>query len=315
MTTLSTHDTKRSEDVRARLFALTELTAEWAEAVRGWNEHAPRWRTTDGWPDPATVYLTWQTLVGTWGAAGPLTLDRLGPYLTKATREAKRHTWWTRPEPAYDDAVQAFAAGVLAEPDLLASIGDFAAELDGPARVAVLGQKLVQLMMPGVPDVYQGCEVVDLSLVDPDNRRPVDFDARRRRLARLDAGEKPADLDDEKLLVTASALRLRREHPEWFVGRESTYRPLPTSTGNAVAFGRGQAGAVSAVAVATRLPVALARRGGWGQHTLSLPPGRWHDLLTGRTVDGGSITLGDLLDRLPVALLALVAPAEPTPDA
>ena len=103
----------------------------------------------------------------------------------------------------------------------------------------VLGQKLVQLAMPGVPDVYQGCEIVDLSLVDPDNRRDVDFDERRKRLQRLDAGEKPADLDDEKLLVTSRVLRARREHPDWFVGPASAYVPMPTSTGNAVAFGRG----------------------------------------------------------------------------
>ena len=305
MTTLSTHDTKRSEDVRARLYALTELTAEWADAARAWSEAAAGLRTADGWPGPATIYLTWQTLVGTWGTQGPLSLDRLGRYLTKATREAKRHTSWTRPDPEYDAAVQAFAAGVLAHRELMAAIGDFAAELDGPARVAVLGQKLVQLMMPGVPDVYQGCELVDLSLVDPDNRRDVDFDERRRRLARLDAGEKPIDLDDEKLLVTAAALRLRREHPGWFVAADAVYRPLPTTTGNAVAFGRGTDDVVSAVAVATRLPVALARRGGWGEHTLSLPSvaAGWHDLLTGRTVAGGSVRLEDLLDALPVALL------------
>ena len=304
MTTLSTHDTKRSEDVRARLFALTELTQPWAEAVRGWNEAAAGYRTADGWPGPATVYLIWQTLVGTWGTGGPLDRERLGQYLTKATREAKRHTSWTHPEPAYDDAVQAFAAAVLGDRALMTSIGEFAADLDGPARVAVLGQKLVQLMMPGVPDVYQGCELVDLSLVDPDNRRPVDFAERRRRLARLDAGEKPADVHDEKLLVTATALRLRRAHPEWFTGREATYRPLPTTTGNAIAFGRGEGDAVSAVAVATRLPLALARRGGWGEHTLSLPPGPWRNLLTGRTIEGGSVALAPLLDRYPVAILA-----------
>ncbi|HEY6793415.1 MAG TPA: malto-oligosyltrehalose synthase [Kineosporiaceae bacterium] len=303
MTTLSTHDTKRSEDVRARLYALTELTHEWTEAVRGWTETASRWRTADGWPEPATVYLVWQTLVGAWGSAGPPSRDRLGRYLTKATREAKRHTSWTHPDPAYDEAVQAFAAAVLDDAELTASIGRFAAELDGPARVAILGQKLAHLAMPGVPDVYQGCELVELSLVDPDNRRPVDFDVRRQRLARLDAGAKPLDLDDEKLLVTATTLRLRREHPEWFVGREASYRPLATSAGNAVAFGRGQGEQVSAVAVVTRLPVALARNGGWGQHTVSLPEGRWHERLTGRRVEGGSVPLAQVLDRLPVALL------------
>jgi len=173
----------------------------------------------------------------------------------------------------------------------------------------VLGQKLVQLAMPGVPDVYQGCELVDLSLVDPDNRRDVDFDIRRTRLARLDDGEKPADLDDEKLLVTSRVLRARRDHPEWFVGVHSAYVPLPTSTGNAIAFGRGTAGdptQVHAVAVATRLPVALERHGGWGEHTLALPEGSWRDALTGRGAEGGTVPLADVLADLPVAFLVRV---------
>jgi (1->4)-alpha-D-glucan 1-alpha-D-glucosylmutase len=160
-----------------------------------------------------------------------------------------------------------------------------------------------------VPDVYQGCELVDLSLVDPDNRRDVDFDERRARLSRLDAGEKPADLDDEKLLVTSRVLRVRREHPDWFVGPGSAYLPLPTSTGHAVAFGRGTAGVdgasaqVRAVAVATRLPVALERHGGWSGHTLALPEGAWRDVLTGRTTIGGSVRLAELMADLPVAFL------------
>ncbi len=171
----------------------------------------------------------------------------------------------------------------------------------------MLGQKLVQLAMPGVPDVYQGCELVDLSLVDPDNRRDVDFDDRRARLARLDAGAKPADLDDEKLLVTSRVLRARREHPEWFRGDGSAYVAIPTSTGNAVAFGRGVAGAagpdVRAVAVATRLPVALDRHGGWGEHSLALPEGTWRDLLSGRETPGSTVRLADVLADLPVAFL------------
>jgi (1->4)-alpha-D-glucan 1-alpha-D-glucosylmutase len=305
MTTLSTHDTKRSEDVRARLFGLAELPTEWAEAVRQWHEAAGPYRSRDNMPDAATEYLMWQTIVGTWSVDGPLSVERLGRYLEKATREAKRHTSWTTPDPDFDDAVQSLAAGVLADAELMSSVGDFCALLEAPARVAVLGQKLVQLAMPGIPDVYQGCELVDLSLVDPDNRRAVDFDVRRRRLARLDAGEKPADLADEKLLVTSSVLRLRREHPEWFTGPGAVYRAMPTSTGNAVAFGRGEGDTLGTVAVATRLPVALERHGGWSEHTLSLPEGAWTDRLTGRAVEGGSVMLADLLDRLPVALLTL----------
>ena len=161
-------------------------------------------------------------------------------------------------------------------------------------------------MMPGVPDVYQGCEVVNLSLVDPDNRRPVDFAAVRDRLARLDRGEKPVDLDDEKLLVTATSLRLRRECPQWFTGPSSGYTPLATSTGNAVAFGRGDGSGTQVVAVATRLPVALERHGGWGGHAVSLPDGQWRDELTTATHPGGSVLLADLLTELPVALLTRV---------
>jgi (1->4)-alpha-D-glucan 1-alpha-D-glucosylmutase len=304
MTTLSTHDTKRSEDVRARLAALAEFPDEWAEAVRTWREEATPHRSPDGLPDASTEYLFWQTLIGTWGVDGPISLERLGKYLEKATREAKRHTSWTNPDPHFDAAVQAFVAGVLGDDVLMASVHDFCLLLEKPARVAVLGQKLVQLAMPGIPDVYQGCELVDLSLVDPDNRRSVDFDARRQRLARLDARETPADLSDEKLLVTTSVLRLRREHPEWFTGPSAVYRAIPTSTGNAIAFGRGERDQLGVVAVATRLPVALERHGGWGEHTLFLPDSIWTDLLTGRTVEGGSALLGNLLSHLPVALLA-----------
>jgi (1->4)-alpha-D-glucan 1-alpha-D-glucosylmutase len=356
MTTLSTHDTKRSEDVRARLAAACELTDEWAEAARAWMDGAARHRSGEALPDTSTVYLVWQTLVGTW-RDGPIAADRLRTYLAKATREAKTRTSWTSPDPAYDEAVAAFAGAVVADQDLMDGVGRFSGLIAEPARVAVLGQKLVQLAMPGVPDVYQGCELVDLSLVDPDNRRDVDFAARRSRLAWLDAGNRPTDLDDEKLLVTSRMLRLRREHPDWFVGPSAGYAPIATSTGNAVAFARGRLRAATAasgpgaedspgpglltgpvplvggrsgaeaagdgpagdgggaggeaggeagaqvVAVATRLPVALTRRGGWGEHTLTLPEGRWRDVFTGATVDGGSALLAAVLTDLPVALL------------
>ena len=310
MTTLSTHDTKRSEDVRARLAVLAELPAEWSAAVQRWRLDAAVHRG-QAWPDPATEYLFWQTLVGLWSFgsdAGPPAPERIGQYLLKAVREAKLHTSWSTPDEAYEAAVLGFAAAVLADQDLLAAVGDFADLIAGPARVGLLGQKLVQLTMPGVPDVYQGCELVDLSLVDPDNRRPVDYPVRRTRLARLDLGEKPADLDDEKLLVTSRALRLRGQNPDWFLGPRTGYQPLPTSTGNAVGFGRGDPAAPGALTVVTRLPVALARLGGWGDHTVVLPQGRWRDELTGTDRDGGSTRLADLLSDLPVALLSRLTP-------
>ncbi len=311
MTTLSTHDTKRSEDVRARLLAMTELVGEWSIAVREWTQASAVHRVGEGgqtWPDDATVYLMWQTLVGTWddeALSGPAAIspERLCAYLEKATREAKVHTSWTEPAPAYDDAVASFARGVLSDESIIASVGDFCARLAEPARVAVLGQKLVQLTMPGVPDVYQGCESVDLSLVDPDNRRPVDYARRRRVLSDLDAGAAPTALSEQKLLVTSRALRLRRDRPEAFTGPRAGYTALPTTTGSAVAFARGIGEQAEAVTVVTRLPVALARRGGWGEATLALPDGRWRDVMTGEVGEGGSRRLADLLSDLPVALL------------
>ena len=148
--------------------------------------------------------------------------------------------------------------------------------------------------------------MIDLSLVDPDNRRLVDFAERRRRLAALDGGASPADLSDEKLLVTSRALRLRREHPEWFTGEDAVYQPVSCTCAHAAAFGRGDASGVQVVAVATRLAAGLSRQGGWGAHRLAVPEGRWRDLLTGRQVvspDHHGVHVADLLDAMPVALL------------
>jgi (1->4)-alpha-D-glucan 1-alpha-D-glucosylmutase len=319
MTTLSTHDTKRSEDARARLAGLAELPLEWAGAVHEWHELTSQHHSPDGWPDRATEYLFWQTVVATWPGVSLVDAgyaERITEYLAKATREAKLHTSWTSPDADYDTAVQAFARAALADPAVLERIATFCDLLTGPTRVAVLGQKLVQLTMPGVADLYQGTEVVDLSLVDPDNRRPVDYPRRGRLLADLDSAldsgrpvceifaALPGEdrLDVEKLLVTSRALRLRRDHPEWFTG--GGYTPVATSAGNALAFGRGpDGGPLTVVTVATRLPIALARYGGWAEHTVSLPAGSWVNRLTGRAVEGGSVRLAELLAELPVALL------------
>jgi (1->4)-alpha-D-glucan 1-alpha-D-glucosylmutase len=293
MTTLSTHDTKRSEDVRARLGVLSEQPAAWSEAVREWRRLSEDHRSP--LLDGSTEYLFWQTLFGTWDE-GPLPEDRLQAYLLKAIREAKRHTTWTSPDEEYEQAVAAFATAVLADAAVLESVRRFASAQTSYVRAATLGQKLVQLTMPGVPDVYQGTELVDLSLVDPDNRRPVDYQHRIGRLRRLDDGAKPDDLSDEKLLVTSRALRIRRQYPDAFTG---SYTPLPTSNGHAVAFARGDA----VITVATRLPAALHRLGGWGESTVVLPSGEWKNVLTGRVVGSGSARIHELLEDLPVALL------------
>ncbi|NUS41766.1 MAG: malto-oligosyltrehalose synthase, partial [Terrabacter sp.] len=308
MTTLSTHDTKRSEDVRARLFVLAERPEAWASWVRTARELARGFRGAE--LDALTEYFLWQTVVGAW----PISEERLQAYALKAIRESKLHTRWTEPNEAYEAAVAHFLTGVVSAPEVVAHVETWVADTAAEARANVLGQKLVQLTMPGVPDVYQGTDLVDLSLVDPDNRRVVDYDDRRDRLARLDGGEAPADLSDEKLLVTATALRTRRERPGCFTGEDATYHPLGTTSEHAVAFGRGTASDVEVVTVVTRLAGRLADSGGFGDATIELPDGQWSDRLSGRTFAGGHVRLTELVgwpgggahDGLPVALLVRV---------
>ena len=297
MTTLSTHDTKRQEDVRARLAVLAEMPAEWGQRAARWRARATELVPDADGLDPEITYLLWQTLVGAW----PISSERLNGYLVKAMREAKSRTSWLSVDEDYEKTVLRVAGAALADDDLRGSIEEFVAEILPDGEANSLGAKLTQLTMPGVPDIYQGCEVTALSLVDPDNRRPV-F---------------PIEGTDEpKFLVTSKALRLRREHPGWFL--EGGYEPLSASgpaADHAVAFVRGG----KAVTVVTRLPRGLRERGGWGDTRLELPPstGEWRDVLTGqRHVVGDPVVgdpvvgdtvihvkLADLLRRLPVALL------------
>jgi (1->4)-alpha-D-glucan 1-alpha-D-glucosylmutase len=290
MTTLSTHDTKRSEDVRARLAVLAELPTEWARLVHWLMSRHPL-------ADRPLAHLVWQNLVGAW----PLSRERAHGYAEKAAREAGTSTTWTNPDQEFEERLHALVDAAYDDEATAAAIGKMVERIEGFGRSNSLAQKLLQLTMPGVPDVYQGTELWDLSLVDPDNRRPVDHDLRRRLLASLDAGDLPA-VDDggaAKLLVVSRALRARRDHPEWFAG----YEPLAaggTAAEHVVAFDRG-----GAVTVATRLPVGLAQLGGWQDTTLRLPTGAWRDLLTGERAvsDAEGLRLAPVLDRLPVALL------------
>ncbi|WP_199441941.1 malto-oligosyltrehalose synthase [Umezawaea beigongshangensis] len=291
MTTLTTHDTKRSEDVRARLAVLSEVPEEFGEAVR-------RWSARRGLPEPTLDLLAWQTLVGAW----PIGPDRLRDYLDKASKEAKVRTTWVDHDEEFERAVAAWPDEVLGDAELAGEVERFVSRVTPAGWSNSLGQKLLQLTSPGVPDVYQGTELWDLSLVDPDNRRPVDHDARRAILDRVTAGELPP-VDDSgaaKLLVVHRALLLRRERPELFSG----YRPLRAegeAARHALAFSRSP----GLVTVVTRLPVGLDARGGWGDTVLPLPagPGTWTDVITGREVDGDCPALAGLLDRYPVALL------------
>ncbi|MEO6204682.1 MAG: malto-oligosyltrehalose synthase [Mycobacteriales bacterium] len=286
MTALSTHDTKRSEDVRARLVLLSQCPEAWVEAVREWSHLAERYRSAAG-PDPATEQLIWQTLVGAW----PLTADRAVAYLQKATREAKSRTSWLEPQSDYESAVESFVRGVMSDGQLTALLEDFVRVLAPAWRATVLAQKLVQLTVPGVADTFQGTECVDLSLVDPDNRRAVDYAA---RAALMDLADDDS-LDGAKLTVTAAALRLRRAHPEWFLAG-STYAPLDAGP-QALAFSRSEQ-------VVTVVPVrAMAvEREGWEGATVDLPAGAWRDVFTDRLWTA-TVALADLLDTVAVALL------------
>ena len=293
MNALSTHDTKRGEDVRARIALLAQVPDEWAAAVRRWH----RVTVEHGEIEPNLEYLMYQTFVGAW----PIGVDRAVAYAEKASREQKQRTSWLDPDPGYDATVERWVRGVLADDELLSDLEAFVAPLVVHGWAASLAQRLVQLTMPGVPDVYQGTELWDLSLVDPDNRRPVDYEARARLLAELDAmsveevGERAAE-GLPKLFVTSRALRLRRSRPAAFDG---SYEPLATAgawADRVVAFARGG----EVVTVVPRLTIAVDD---WKDTTVTLPPGRWRDVLTGDALDGGERAVAEVLGRFPVALL------------
>jgi (1->4)-alpha-D-glucan 1-alpha-D-glucosylmutase len=307
MLATSTHDTKRSEDVRARLSLLAEIPERWGGAVRRWCERNARHRRKDGCPDRNAEYLLYQTLVGAW----PISAERVAAYMEKATREAKAHTSWTRTNPDYEEALREFVNGALGDAAFVADLEAFVAPLVLPGRINSLAQTLLKLASPGVPDLYQGSELWDLSLVDPDNRRPVDYDLRRRLLAELKTGDSTGKMTPEaildrmddglpKLWLIHRALQLRRRLPDAF-GPQGDYEPLQVSgprADHAVAFARGGEVAV----VVPRLPLRLG--GDWQGSTVALPPGSWRNELTAEEVSGGERPVAELLARFPVALLA-----------
>lgn len=290
MTTLSTHDTKRSEDARARISVISESVPEWELFLGTVQDLVPI-------PDGPLAALIWQAIVGAW----PADRGRLQSFALKAAREAGNSTNWTDPNLDFERHLAAAVDAVFDVPEVAAALENFVAELEPYGTSNSLSAKLIQLTMPGVPDVYQGTEFRDGSLTDPDNRRPVDFEARIAALADLDKGVRPPYTEDAaKLLVVSRALRLRRDRPELFGG----YQPLNAGGAAAehvVAFSRGADGR-GAIAVGTRLPKRLAREGGWRDTAIELPV-NCHDELTGTTYDAGSVAVATLLEHYPVALL------------
>ena len=288
LTTLTTHDTKRGEDVRARISVLAEMPDEWSSAFGRLREAAPL-------GDGPLETLLWQAVIGAW----PASRERLHAYAEKAAREAGNSTGWAAPSEQFEQRMHALIDSAFDDDAVVAVLGEVLDVVREHGWSNSLSAKLIQLTAPGVPDVYQGSELWETSLVDPDNRRPVDFDIRRLFLAAVDAGAHPPidETGAAKLLVTTRALRLRRDHPEFF-SRYAPVAALGSAAGHVIAFDRG-----GAVTVATRLPLGLRRRGGWDDTSIELAGRPVTDLISDRRFDGGTLRLAELLDQYPVALL------------
>jgi (1->4)-alpha-D-glucan 1-alpha-D-glucosylmutase len=290
MLATATHDTKRGEDIRLRIDALSRIPEEWVAAVHRWAALNEAFRS-NGLPDRNTAYLFYQTLIGAW----PLSLERVWAYMLKAVHEAKIHTSWRQQDAAYETALQRFVAGALANDAFIADLEAFVIRVIELATPAVLAQTLLKLTAPGIPDIYQGCELLDLNLVDPDNRRPVDYALRREKLEAAERFETAADVMRQrdpgltKLWLTQRVLQTRHRHLDAFRG---DYVPLHADDDSLVAFVRG--GEVIAVAQI---------RGERGETLLTLPEGAWRNVLTGESLSGGDTPVANLLADLNVALL------------
>lgn len=311
MLALTTHDSKRTEDVRARLSVLSEMPDRWAAAVQRWHQHHADLLEVARIDAASELYL-YQTVVG----AHPISADRLVEHLRKAFREAKVSTSWLMPDEEFEANVAAFVEGIYADQAFQRDLREFVEPLVAAGRVNALAQKLVQLTAPGIPDLYQGQELWDLSLVDPDNRRPVDYE-RRRELLQVARTTDRIDVDladpDEpglaKMLVVQRALDVRRRFPAAF-GPAATYEPIEAigaHAARAVAFARSD----QVVTVVPRLTLGMAR--GWQDTAVPMPTGDWIDVFDMTRTWSGSVALADLLDGFPVALLVR-SPAQAGPD-
>jgi (1->4)-alpha-D-glucan 1-alpha-D-glucosylmutase len=284
--------------VRTRISLLSEIPDRWAEALHQWSQlTAPAWNNRT--PDRHAEYLLYQTLIGAW----PLSEERCWQYMLKACREAKIRTSWHEPNTGYEENIRGFVRGVYRTPEFIASLEAFIAPLVEPGRVNSLAQTLIKMIVPGVPDFYQGTELWDLSLVDPDNRRPVDFARRSELLERcrtLSAAEALGDWDSglPKIWLITRVLALRRRRAGDFLP-QSRYQPLVAQgahLGNLLAFRRGE----NLIAVVPRFRMSVG--GDWGDTRLRLPRGVWVSEFTGAHLQGG-VTPEELFGPFPVALL------------
>ena len=283
MLTTMTHDTKRSADVRARLAALTWMPERWEAAVRRWLALSEPLRDGDA-PDNLERYFLFQTLAGAW----PIAADRVQGYMEKALREAKRNTNWVEQNTEWEQAVMQFVTGVCAHRELHGELDAFARDIEFAGDCVALRTLALKLTSPGVPDIYQGDEMPLIALVDPDNRRPVDWHWNETMLGRLAGGAQPAP-GIRKLWLTTRLLGLRIRRPEAFAGAYD-----PRSAGeHTVAFVRGG-----------DVLVVVATRPGPPEGALEGVEGRWRDVLYGdeRVLDA-PVTLAELLDEYGIAVL------------
>lgn len=324
MTTLSTHDTKRGEDVRARIIELTERPREYFEFIHRVISMVPA-------PDAGTGHFLLQNLLGVWPADGQITeqlKERFRTYTIKAVREASVHTTWTDPVEPFEQSVLDWV-GVLFDGPVTSLITEFVGPLARGANIISLGRKLLQLTGPGIPDIYQGTEFFDDSLVDPDNRRFVDYTARQQTLDILGEGVDWNDLaaeaecqeettgayphldlygDRVKLHIVHEGLKVRQDHPEYFVGGEAeAVFAVGSADSHLIGQARGHAdvpgaAGIGVITLATRRPLRLAERGGWESTTVTLPEGQWLDRLTGR-VHESAVPLAEVFALFPTALL------------
>jgi (1->4)-alpha-D-glucan 1-alpha-D-glucosylmutase len=267
--------------------------------VRRWAAWNEQFRTAQN-PDRNTEYLLYQSMVGAW----PIDVERIARYMEKATREAKQRTSWINPNDEFDKALHRFMESIYGHRQFIADLEAFVQELIAPGRISALAQVLLKLTAPGIPDLYQGMELWNLSLVDPDNRRPVDYAVRRQLLsevASIDVEEvmKRSDEGFPKLWVTYHALRIRRAYPE-SLGERGEYfeiEPKGEKGAHVVAFRRGR----NVITVVPRLVLSL--NGDWGDTTIEIPSGEWKNELTGETISKQSLRMQDAFRRFPVALL------------
>ncbi len=298
MLTTSTHDTKRGEDVRMRINMISDVPGQWQDNVKQWYEQNKKYHTGN-LPNANTEYFLYQTLLGCW----PIEINRLKEYMIKAAREEKVHTSWTKVKGKYEEALESFIENICKDNEFINSLESFISLILKPARISSLSQILIKYTAPGIPDLYQGAELWEIVLVDPDNRRAIDYEFRQNiftQMEKMSSKEALEHLDTglTKMFVLHQCLKVRRENQECF-GADSSYTPLEISgakAGNIIGFRRNE----RIITIAPRLLLGL--QNDWQDTLLKLPAGRWTNVFSSQTFEN-VIEIKNLLSDFPLALL------------